>query len=323
MINQLSKYSGRVSLNYWMLSILLPLAAFLGSSGFMWGQNTREVVTKTIEDTYPYRAGKELAVEGEKAEIFVETWDKEQIRIKVVLTARHPKLEQAQADLENLQYISEVAGQKIFIKNKRTNAEVQPESELSVEYFITLPEACPVYLKSYFGGATISNLRNQLRINGAYSAINIDNVQGLLDIRTRFGDITGERIDGNVVINSRRSDINLLDVGGTFTINAQYGELRLSPNLQMRDLRINADKSDVYIFEPIGGEGLAYELALNNGEVKLPNDRSIVELERTTELRRVAIRPNRERLGTITASVTFGDLYLAKQQRELDKRARN
>ncbi|TXF87052.1 DUF4097 family beta strand repeat protein [Neolewinella aurantiaca] len=280
----------------------------------------REVVTKTIEDTYPYKPGNELAVEGEKAEIFVETWDKQKISVKVVMTARHPQLEQAEEDLKNLDYISEVAGQKIFLKNKLVDKTKRSRSELTVHYYITLPEECPVYLKSHFGGATISNLRNQLRINGEFSAINIDNVQGILDIRSRFGDITGERIDGNVVINSRRSDINLYDIGGTFNITAQYGELKLSPNLSMQDLQINADKSDVYIYEPLGGEGIAYDLSLNNGEVKLPDDKTITELARTTEVRRFAIRPSQERMGTITASVSFGDLHLAKQTKQLERR---
>lgn len=280
----------------------------------------REVVTKTIEETYRYTPGRELAVEGEKAEIFVETWDKQEIHVKIVMIGRHARLEVARADVENLVYIADDAGQKIFLKNKLKNDKHRPQSELTIHYYITLPEECPVYLKSHFGGATISNLRNQLRINGEFSAINIDNVQGILDIRTRFGDITGERISGNVMINSRRSDINLFDVGGNFTINAQYGELRLSPNLNMLDLQIIADKSDVYIYEPIGGEGIAYDFSLNNGEVKLPNDKSITELARTTEVRRFTIRPNQERVGTITASVAFGDLYLGKQTRELERR---
>lgn len=298
----------------------IALLSFLGTGVRAQTENAlREVVTKTIEDTYKYTPGMELAVEGEKAEIFVETWDKQKIQVKVVMTARHPQLEWAEKDLENLEYISEVAGQKIFLRNRRKDVNYRAKSELTIHYYITLPEECPVYLKSHFGGATISNLRNQLRINGEFSTINIDNVHGLLDIRTRFGDITGERIDGNVVINSRRSDINLFDVGGTFTINATYGELRLSPNLRMRDLQINADKSDVYLFEPIGGEGMAYELSLNNGEVKLPDGRRIIELERTKEVRRFAIRPDQERSGTITATVSFGDLYLAKQNKELER----
>lgn len=280
----------------------------------------REVVTKTVEDTYRYTPGRELAVEGEKAEIFVETWSKQEINVKVVMTARHQRLETAKVDVENLEYLVDDTGSKIFLKNKIKDPNHRPSSEITVHYYITLPEECPVYLKSHFGGATISNLRNQLRINGEFSAINIDNVQGILDIRTRFGDITGERIDGNVMINSRRSDINLFDVGGTFTINAQYGELKLSPNLNMRDLQIIADKSDVYIYEPIGGEGLAYDFSLNNGEVKLPDDKAITELQRTPEVRRFTIRPGVERVGTVTASVAFGDLYLSKQTKELERR---
>ena len=280
----------------------------------------REVVTKTIEDTYPYKPGTELAVEGEKAEIFVETWDKQKISVKVVMTARHPRLEDAERDLENLDYISEVAGQKIFLKNKLVDKTHRAKSELTIHYYITLPEECPVYLKSHFGGATISNLRNQLRINGEFSAINIDNVHGILDIRSRFGDITGERIDGNVVINSRRSDISLFDIGGSFNITAQYGEVKLSPNLMLRDLHINADKSDVYIYEPIGGEGVAYDLSLNNGEIKLPDGRKVIELAKTTEVRRFAIRPSKERRAVITASVAFGDLYLEKQRKELERK---
>ncbi|WP_157974515.1 DUF4097 family beta strand repeat-containing protein [Lewinella sp. IMCC34183] len=276
--------------------------------------DVREVVSKTIQDTYPYSSGSELAVEGEKAEIYVETWSRQEISVRVVLTARHVRLERAKRELENLEFITEVAGKKIFLKNRRRDSDVQPESELSVEYYITLPEECPVYLKSHFGGATISNLRNRLRINGEFSAINIDNVQGLLDIRTRFGDIVGEKIDGNVVINARRSDIDLLDVGGTFTINAQYGDLKLSPNLNMRDLRVNADKSNVTIYEPVGGEGLAYELSSNNGELRVPDNRQLIELDRTNEWRRIQIGPNSERSGTITASVTFGNLTLGRQR---------
>ena len=298
-----------------MILRLLPLLILLAATPALSAQaEVREVVTKTIEDTYDYSSGSELAVEGEKAEIFVETWEKDLIRVKVVMTARHARLERAKEDLENLEFITEIADQKIFLKNRRQDTGQEPESELSVEYFITLPEECPVYLKSHFGGATISNLRNRLRINGEFSAINIDNVEGLLDIRTRFGDITGEKIDGNVVINARRSDINLLDVGGTFTINAQYGELKLSPNVNMRDLRINADKSDVYIYEPDGGERLAYELSSNNGEMTLPDNRRLIELERTSEWRRIQIGAGGERTGTITASVTFGDLHLASKR---------
>ena len=291
---------------------LLPLLFLLALCTSARAQ-VREVVTKTIEDHYPYKTGNELAVEGEKAEIFVETWDKPEIHVRVVMTARAAELETAQGDLDNLHLISEEAGQKLFLKNKLRDPSRKSKSELTIHYYITLPEACPVYLKSHFGGATISNLRNRLRINGEFSAINIDNVQGLLDIRTRFGDIIGDKIEGNVTINARRSDIDLTDIGGTFTINAHYGELRLSPNRGLRALQVSADKSDVFLYEPAGGEGLDYTLSATNGELTLPDQRNFTELERTAELRKVRLRSVSETPGMVMVAVTFGDVYVGKR----------
>ncbi|MEM6769479.1 MAG: hypothetical protein AAF597_02745, partial [Bacteroidota bacterium] len=166
-----------------VLSLCIPLPGTVARVQAQTSNALREVVTKTIEDTYRYTPGRELAVEGEKAEIFVETWAKQEIHVKVVMTARHPRLEDAKVDVDNLEYIVDDTGQKIFLKNRIKDPNHKPRSEITVHYYITLPEECPVYLKSHFGGATISNLRNQLRINGEFSAINIDNVQGILDIR--------------------------------------------------------------------------------------------------------------------------------------------
>lgn len=290
------------SILLWLLPLLLPAQ-----------EPVLHVVTKTIEDTYAYRAGDEVAVEGEKAEIFVETWDQPTISIRLELTAKHARLETAQSEIENLIFVSEKAGQKYFLKNSRKDKELRPESEIIIHYYITLPEECPVYLKSHFGAATISNLRNRLRINGEYSQINIDNVQGLLDIRTRFGDIVGERIDGNVVINSRRSDIELLDVGGSFTINAQYGELRLSPNARLTELQVSAEKSDVYLFDP-SGSPLRYTLTASHGEMSLPTELPLVELETGDELRSVRIGAGRELTGEVKVSVSFGKVSLERKK---------
>lgn len=280
------------------------------------GESFRQVVTKTIEDTYPFRPGSEVAVEGEKAEIFVETWANKEISVRLEMTAKHANIETAKADLENLTFITEKAGEKIFLRNSRLDKTAAPESELIVHYYITLPEECPVYLKSHFGAANISNLNNRLRINGEYSQINIDNVQGLLDIRTRFGDIFGEKIDGNVVINSRRSDIELVDVAGSFLINAQYGELKLSPNARLTDLQVNADKANVLLFDP-NGLPLTYNLTASHGDLILPAELPVVMLEEGENLSSVRISSNQEIVGQVKVTVSFGSLVLEKQERKI------
>lgn len=312
MTAHLSKYFGL------LLGLLLTAGLAQAQSP---ATTSLQVVTKTINDSYPYRPGVEINVLGEKAEIFVETSDAQEVYIRLEMISKHEDIVVARKDLENLYFLIEEEGQKIYMQNKRTDTSLRPESELFVNYYITVPEECPVYLKSHFGAANINNLRNRLRIDGEFSQININNVEGMLDIKTRFGDILGERIDGNVNINARRSDVELYDVGGSFTINSQFGELRIAPNASLRDLQISADQSDVYLFDPQGSP-LSYNLTTTYGELVLPDEVPITELETSDGLRRVRIESGHEISGEIKVSVTFGNLILEKQEQQMRRRRR-
>ena len=236
------------------------------------------------------------------------------------MTAKHVELDVAKRDLENLVFSTKREKNKFYLRNSRLNDEAKPESQLTIHYYITLPEECPSWsAKNHFGSSNISNLRNRVRIYGEFSQININNVQGLLDIRTRFGDIMGDRIDGNVSINARRSDVDLTNIGGSFTINAQYGKLRLAPTADLTDLTVFADKSDVLLIDPLDAQ-LSYTLTTTQGDMVVPGELRIRELESAEGVRRVMIRPDAEvGGGAINVHVTFGELRLEAQERELKR----
>jgi len=279
-------------------------------------QEVVQVVTKIIEKQFHYQDGYEVNVEGQKAEIFVETWPKNEIAVRMEIAAKHPKLDIAEKDLETINFVAQRIKNKIYLRNYRYGDHANSESILTVVYHIILPEDCPVYVKNYFGTANISNLSNRLRIFGEYSQIDIDNVKGILDINTRFGDVVGEKIDGNVTINARRSDITLFDIAGHYQINAQYGILKLQPNSELLGLNISAEKSEVHLY---GGssDDFAYILTATHGEISTPKNLRLLSLEDTPEVKKLQIQPkNREVFPTITVSVTFGDVHLEKTPKE-------
>ena len=275
-------------------------------------KETVQVVTKTIEKDFKYKLGYEVNIEGEKANINVETWDKQEISILLEITSKHGDLATAESDLHNIKYLAERVKNKIYLRNYREDKSRSASSSLEVRYTIVVPEDCPVYVKNYFGIASISNLTNRLRVYGEYSQIDMNNIEGLLDIRTRFGDIMGEKIGGNVTINARRSDVTLRDITGTYTINAQYGKLELHPIAGLIDLDINAEKSEVYLYEN-GLDRFGYLLTTTHGEMETPPDIRTIELERTPEVQRIQIKPGSELYGQITVSVSFGDVHVERR----------
>ena len=280
------------------------------------GQTTDlHVITKRLEKVFAFKPGYEVNIEGEKADVQVETWDKPQIAVRLELVARHPDKATAEADLEKIRYLVERVKNKVYLRNYISvkEGEKKPESNLQARYVITVPEECPVYLKNYFGEATISNLTRSFRFFGEFSKIDLENVQGNIDLRSRFGDIFGKFLDGNVSIASRRSDITLEEIKGRFDIQAQYGVVSILSVAGLLDLNIEAEKGDVYLFDP-KLEEYAYTLTARHGQVNYPNGLGLELLSEQQELKKMEFKPNQEYYPSITIAVTFGDVYLAKEK---------
>lgn len=279
----------------------------------VYGQTILQVVTKKIEKTFPYKDGYEVNVEGEKAEIVVETWDKPEIQIVMELTAKHPDKAIAERDLETIKYLAERVKKNIYIRNYISPEEDQekPESNLSARYTITLPEECGVYLKDYFGHVNVSNLVNKLRVYSEFSSIDILNVQGQIDVNTRFGDLVGTNIDGIMRVNSRRSNITLSEIKGQFDINSYFGVLKIFADNNLIDLNITGEKSDVFFYNanPLA---YGYNLSAQNGSIQTLDEIDFKSLEKDVNLHKVAFKPGKEFYPSITISVSFGKIVVER-----------
>jgi hypothetical protein len=276
------------------------------------GQTTLQVVTKVMENTFPYKNGTEVNIEGEKAEIKVETWKRNEVKVLVELVSKNADRKAAQADLDRMVYSTEQAGSKLYFRNYLSSAKgaKKATSDIKAIYTITLPADCPVYLKNNYGLSDISNLTKSLRVNSEFSKINIENISGQIGIDTRFGDIVGKDVDGNVTINSRRSDITLHDIKGTWNINSTYGVMKFftNPSPELLTMNINAEKSDVYFFDPKPNY-YGYTLTAHYGTITVPNDLKFNYLQNTSELKK-AIFSSKIGKSNISIKISFGDIII-------------
>jgi hypothetical protein len=295
-----------------ILNLLIPNVLLLLVVGCLHGQTTLQVVTKVMENTFPYKNGTEVNIEGEKAEIRVETWNRTEVKVLVELISKNTEKKTAQEDLDRMVYSTEQAGKNLYFRNyvSSPKGSKKATSDLKAIYTITLPADCPVYLKNNYGLSQISNLSKALRINSQFSKINVENVSGQIGIDTRFGDIEGHDIDGNVTINSRRSDITLHDIKGTWNINSQYGVMKFftNPSPELLTMNINAEKSDVYFFDPKPNY-YGYTLTAHYGSITVPNDLKFNYLQNTNELKKAIFSSNIGK-SNISIKISFGDIVI-------------
>ncbi|MBK7872344.1 MAG: DUF4097 family beta strand repeat protein [Saprospiraceae bacterium] len=293
---------------------LLFITIFYSISLGLSAQVTVQVITKKIEKSFTYRKGYEVNVEGEKAEVIVESWDKDEIKIQLELTARHPDKSIADKDIEAIKYVADRVKNKMYVRNYLSKSEgaAEPQSLLSAKYVIYVPEECPVYLKNYFGTINVSNLFNSVKINSEFSKIGLNNIQGVMNVQTRFGDVLGTNLDGNMKLTSRRSDITLQDIKGRYDLSAQYGIMRIRGTKDLLSLNIDAEKMDVFL-DNINPSLFGYNLTAQNGNISFPNNLKFTHLQNTDQVKRIQFKPVTEYYATITISVSFGDIFIGNK----------
>ncbi len=278
-----------------------------------FAQTKLQVVKKSISKTWDYKEGFEVNIEGEKATIDVETWNRNEVRVDIVLLSKHPDRSVAEQDLAAMQYNTEQHGKNIYFRNyiKVEPGAEKPQSSLQAVYTVTLPAECPVYLKNNFGDATVNNLTKYLKLNTKFTKVGLNNLSGETVATTRFGDIEAQGLSGKVFIDAKRSDVTLREITGVFDITTEYGVLKLFTDRSSDlALNINAVRSDVYFFDPNPTEN-GYALEAKYGSITAPEDLKFNYIQNTDVMKHVEFRPYNQ-TATMSVKISFGDVVIRK-----------
>jgi hypothetical protein len=291
----------------YILSFLLLFVLSFGHA-----QTKLQVVKKNVTKTWPYKEGFEVNIEGEKAEIVVETWSKNEVKVDIILLAKHPDRAIAEKDLDAMHYVTEQHGKNIYFRNyiQVESGQEKPQASLQAIYTVTLPEECPVYLKNNFGDATVNNLTKYLKLNTKFTNVGLNNLSGETHLQTQFGDIEATGLNGKVFIDAKRSDVTLRDITGIFDITTQYGVLKLFTDRSELALNIDAMRSDVYFFDP-NPTANGYALEAKYGNITAPSDLKFNYIENTNVMKHVTFQPDGQ-TATMSVKISFGDVVIRK-----------
>lgn len=279
----------------------------------LFGQDSLYTATRTVERVFDYSSGKSsVNVEGQKAQVYIDTWDQQRIQVKIVLESQHTDPETAQKGLDRITYKMELAKGNVYLRNMADKEAVDAEDSpiLGVRYLIQLPKECPVYVKNHFGTAQINDLESELQVNGEFTDIGLQNIKGRIDVITRFGDLEANFIDGNMMVNARRSDILLNEIKGTFDLTTQYSTIKVYSDPNLIRLNIDALRSDVFLYST-QPEIFAYDIVASNANVNTPDWMQFKTMQET-EGQRKQFTPQNEIYANITVMINFGDLILEK-----------
>lgn len=105
---------------------------------------TLQVVTKSIEKTFADPKISKVQLWGERSDIDINTWQRQEIKVVIELTAKHPDRSTAEKDLEVMHYTANQSGKEVLIPQlcgghqKPTQASFQSQGTFCSIYAASL-----------------------------------------------------------------------------------------------------------------------------------------------------------------------------------------
>ncbi len=294
-----------------MKNILFVLILLLGHIA-MSAQSTLQVVTKTVQKTLDWKLGYTVEINGEKAEILIESAlaGSKSVQVKAEMTARHPQLDSAQLDLKAWKFVTSTIGKKIYIRAYigLPSGQALPNSNLKVKIVVQVPDLCPVILANKFGKARLEHLTGSVFILGEFCALTLVDLKGGLRIESQYGNVDGYQLGGQIDIQTKRSAINLTELRGNCSLHSEFGAISISNSPQMGNLFINANKGDVTLSTSTQPPHYNFTLTVTNGDLKTPvNPSFIVTTDGNTKQ---ASLHQGASLPQVTVAVTLGKITI-------------
>lgn len=242
------------------IKLLLPVLFLL--AGRAGAQTTLQVVTQTVQKTVAWKPGYEVEINGEKAEVLVEPADGNTVSVRAELSAKHPVLDSAKADVNAWKFVVSTVGKKIYIRAYIGLAPGQPlpVSNLKAKITVSLPKQCPVNLRNKFGQARLDGLQGPVALSGEFCNFTLTNLGGKVQVDSRYGDVTGRNLGGAVQVDAKRADVSLANLRSDCSVRSEYGAVRVDAGQDTGNLMVKATKSDVSVQVP---DRLRHNIRLN------------------------------------------------------------
>ncbi|MCK6693825.1 MAG: DUF4097 domain-containing protein [Thermoanaerobaculia bacterium] len=232
------------------IKLLLPVMFLLvGSAG---AQTTLQVVTQNVQKTVAWKPGYEVEINGEKAEVLVEPAEGNTVSVRAELSAKHPALDTAKADVNAWKFVVSTVGKKIYIRAYigLPPGKPLPTSNLKAKITVSLPRQCPVNLRNKFGQARLDGLQGPVALSGEFCNFNLTNLGGKVQVDSRYGDVTGRNLGGAVQVDAKRADVSLANLRNDCSVRSEYGAVRVDAGQDAGNLTVKATKSDVSVQVP-------------------------------------------------------------------------
>jgi hypothetical protein len=234
-------------------------------------QVTLEVVTRSIEKNLPATADGTVHIGGENASIRIDSWSRNEVRIRMKLITKHRVKIVAVAEMENIKYLLEKRGKDIFLRDYFLASESGVTGcILKVEYELTVPLHCNLSISNNLGDIDLNNIEGRLDVKAKFGNIGIANFKGEISIDLSLGDIRMKQVAGTSTILANHSHVDLEETTGRNKLKLTNSDLSFRSTKKAELLQVDAKNGNIVCSIP-NEEEYNCDFSVSYGEIILPD----------------------------------------------------
>lgn len=247
-----------MNINVKQLVKTLPLitAAVVLFANFTFGE-----LKVLHEKSFPTSQGKQLKVEVSSGDVYISTWDKNEVYIKI---SGNRKAE------EKMHFSFENRDGNVELYAKRSGMNFFSWGNINVKYEIRVPKHFYPAVKTSGGNIQIADLKGNVYLRTSGGDISLDKLEGDINSETSGGNISIGLVKGNTKVSTSGGNIKANWFEGNMRAHTSGGNVVISG----KNGQVNAETSggDVKLYYQGTNKGIYLGTSGGNIGIYLPSD---------------------------------------------------
>ena len=209
-----------------LIATLFPVLALSQERGEVY-REAGEFIER-IEKTIKVDEGGELIVVSDEGPIYIESWDKKEVRVIVIKRADVGRESEARKYFDDIKVWIDKSGNDVSVKGETPWGRGYRRGP-RLEFEITVPYKFDVNLRTEGGSLSIGDLGGNVKGETDGGSIKVGQIKdGNVNISTAGGSIKiKEVMNGNVNAETAGGSIKVGDVDGNLDVNTSGGSIKL------------------------------------------------------------------------------------------------
>jgi|LSQX01.2.fsa_nt_gb hypothetical protein len=210
-------------------SISGAISMFNGGSVFFEGFNIYKYQSRFKKEyTIETKGRDKLTVVNSYGNVEVIKGDSENIEVEANITIRNNDEEYAAQISDSIVDITGTDSIKISTKSAQYMNDRNKANNISVNYFIKVPEKMNVKIDNKFADVSIDGIQLSADVENPHGNTVVKEIGGDVNIESSFGDVSAESVTGKADINMKHGRMSVKGIEGDLNAINSFGDIVIS-----------------------------------------------------------------------------------------------